>query len=128
MSVQLSIDVTLTEVNCGCCGGTYAINEKYRAYRAEKGGFWNCPYCQVSWGYSKEGTEAEKLRKELEAERKRKLEALARGNEERIRADKAEKKLKQHTRRVSNGVCPCCSRTFKQLARHMASKHPGYKP
>jgi hypothetical protein len=28
--------------------------------------------------------------------------------------------------RVANGVCPCCNRTFKQLARHMAAKHPDY--
>ena len=26
--------------------------------------------------------------------------------------------------RVSRGVCPNCNRTFKDLARHMASKHP----
>lgn len=29
-------------------------------------------------------------------------------------------------RRVSNGVCPCCNRTFENLARHMQSKHPDY--
>jgi hypothetical protein len=26
------------------------------------------------------------------------------------------------------GVCPCCNRTFQQLARHMKAKHPGYGP
>lgn len=28
--------------------------------------------------------------------------------------------------RVGHGVCPCCSRTFENLARHMGSKHPTY--
>lgn len=28
--------------------------------------------------------------------------------------------------RVKNGVCPCCSRHFKNLERHMESKHPKY--
>lgn len=28
--------------------------------------------------------------------------------------------------RVGHGVCPCCNRTFGDLARHMASKHPAY--
>jgi Asp-tRNA(Asn)/Glu-tRNA(Gln) amidotransferase A subunit family amidase len=28
--------------------------------------------------------------------------------------------------RVGAGVCPCCNRTFKQLARHMQAKHPDY--
>ncbi len=29
-------------------------------------------------------------------------------------------------KRVGNGVCPCCGRTFKQFAEHMQSKHPEY--
>lgn len=28
--------------------------------------------------------------------------------------------------RVSNGVCPCCNRTFENLQRHMHSKHPTF--
>lgn len=28
-------------------------------------------------------------------------------------------------KRVNNGVCPHCRRTFRQLARHMKSKHLG---
>ena len=33
---------------------------------------------------------------------------------------------KKLRRRIKNGTCPCCHRTFKQLAAHMAAKHPGY--
>lgn len=29
-------------------------------------------------------------------------------------------------KRASAGVCPCCNRTFSDMARHMASKHPGF--
>ena len=29
--------------------------------------------------------------------------------------------------RIGNGVCPCCNRTFKNLARHMQGQHPDYK-
>lgn len=29
-------------------------------------------------------------------------------------------------RRVSKGVCPCCNRTFENLARNMESQHPAY--
>lgn len=28
--------------------------------------------------------------------------------------------------RVGHGVCPCCSRSFANLQRHMKSKHPEY--
>ena len=29
-------------------------------------------------------------------------------------------------KRVANGVCPCCNRTFKDLAAHMSTQHPDY--
>lgn len=29
--------------------------------------------------------------------------------------------------RAAHGVCPCCNRTFQQLARHMSAKHPDFK-
>lgn len=28
--------------------------------------------------------------------------------------------------RVGHGVCPCCNRTFENLARHMAHQHPAF--
>lgn len=28
--------------------------------------------------------------------------------------------------RVKHGVCPCCQRTFANVARHMATKHPTF--
>lgn len=38
---------------------------------------------------------------------------------------------KGHTTRLKNriaaGVCPCCQRTFVNLARHMKGQHPNYK-
>lgn len=44
--------------------------------------------------------------------------------------DKAEASLKatkgvvtRLSKRASAGTCPCCNRTFKQLAAHMATKH-----
>lgn len=30
--------------------------------------------------------------------------------------------------RAKAGVCPCCNRTFQNLKRHMATKHPDTKP
>lgn len=29
-------------------------------------------------------------------------------------------------RRAANGVCPCCTRTFADLKRHMANQHPDF--
>lgn len=114
----IQVTVELTEINCGECGGTYAINERYRQQKYQKGESWNCPYCRTGWGYSG-NSENEKLRRELAAEKQRKESALARENEERAARERLERKLK----RVNRGVCPDCNRSFQNLARHMACKH-----
>lgn len=117
MGLALAVTVALTEINCGECGGTYAINERYRQQKQQTSGFWNCPYCKCSWGFAK-GENAE-LREQVEAERRRTQAALARENELRAAKEKMERKLK----RVGRGVCPECNRSFENLARHMNCKH-----
>jgi transposase-like protein len=114
----INVQVQLTEINCGECGGTYAINERYRLQQWQKGGSWTCPYCKTGWGYANDN-ENSRLKRALEEERQRKIAALARENEERIAREKLERKLK----RVGRGVCPDCNRTFQNLARHMCAKH-----
>lgn len=38
----------------------------------------------------------------------------------------AEGRTRAVKRRVAAGVCPCCTRTFQNLAAHMQNKHPGF--
>lgn len=125
MTTSFTALVTLHTINCGACGGIYAINERYRSDRATDGGDWTCPYCKCRWGYS-DHNENSRLKKELEQKAREltaaKCETLR--NQQLLEAEqqarqKSEKKLK----RVGNGVCPCCKRSFTNLARHMATKH-----
>ena len=127
---NISVAVTLTEINCGECGGTYAINERYREQQYQQGGSWTCPYCECGWGYS-ENNENSKLKKQLEAE-KRGWE-LAEHQAERAREHerhaknvaRAQKAAKTRIKnRIKNGVCPCCNRTFQNL--HKQHQHPEY--
>lgn len=67
-------------------------------------------------------TDAEKLaavRVELNAALER--ESRANRLKEAARAD-----LRRTKNRVANGVCPCCNRTFQNLAAHMKTKHTDY--
>lgn len=129
MTIALNVD--LVAVDCGECGGTYAINERYNRQKQENGGTWNCPYCKVSWGYVK--SEVTKLKEKLEAEYQRRMreqqkhdqtKAALKDTENQRRAEKAAKTRIKN--RVASGICPCCNRTFKDLAAHMATKHPSY--
>lgn len=35
-------------------------------------------------------------------------------------------RARKKAERVAAGVCPCCNRTFQNLARHMHGQHPDY--
>lgn len=120
----LQVSVNLAEINCGRCGGVYAINERYRQAKADIGGTWNCPYCQTGWGYAKGALAKEREAREAEAARHR--DTLARLNEANAELAKAAKAAAAAKRRTAAGTCQCCNRTFKQLAAHMKNKHPEY--
>jgi hypothetical protein len=66
----------------------------------------------------------ERKARELAAEKQRKDAALARANAAEQARLKAERKTKRIEKRIHAGVCPCCNRTFQNLARHMNTKHP----
>jgi hypothetical protein len=129
---QIQQVVTLTQINCGECGGTYAINERYRQQKQDESKTWNCPYCKVSWGYASQ-SEAARLRKLLEAEQRNSTFLRNNAASEREARERTERRLSAtkgaKTRlqnRIKNGVCPCCTRTFMNLQRHMAMQHPEF--
>lgn len=128
--MQFTETVTLTKIDCGSCGATYAINERYREKKWEEGGSWRCPYCHCWWGYGNNNENAQ-LKKQLEAKereiREAKCETL---RQQQLRDSEAAARLKaeKKLRRVGKGVCPCCNRHFTNLERHMATKHPEKKP
>lgn len=126
---------TFTVIDCGSCGGSYALSKRFVDERYKYGGHWTCPYCKCGWGYSKENTElAREKERANKAERSRdhawdaarKERENHRRTEARRRAEKAAKtRLKN---KISKGQCPCCRRNFDNLARHMANQHPDFVP
>jgi hypothetical protein len=83
-------------------------------------------YCPNGHCLSYAEGEADKLRKQLEAERAR-IEMFRRENQEKERTITSLKGQITKTRnRISKGICPCCNRSFVQLGRHMKTKHPDY--
>lgn len=54
--------------------------------------------------------------------------AWATATRERNRANGYKGHATRITKRAKAGVCPCCNRTFVNMARHMATKHPQFTP
>ena len=124
----------LTTCCCPVCGILYAIPERLRERAEQLGGHKRMWYCPNGHQVGYEGeSEAEMLRRRLEAARASAGRQAARADqlESRLIAQKgaatrARNERDRIARRARAGVCPCCNRTFRQLARHMASQHPNF--
>lgn len=120
-------------LNCWKCKTEYLLpSALYKAARASAGISFFCPYGH-SAHFPEGPTEEEKLRQERDRLRQRvaqrddeiRLEReLREGTERRLSAQRGV--VTRIKNRVGHGVCPCCSRTFGNLSRHMKSKHPEY--
>lgn len=121
MALPLYSSTALTEIVCGQCGIQFAVPENWRAEKQETGDGWYCPngHCRA---YKE--SDAAKYRRLLNEEKARHLKTLSRLNETEAAEQKITKELSRIKKRASAGVCPCCNRTFQQLARHMKTKHP----
>jgi hypothetical protein len=112
---------------CGTCAVRHTVPEiVYNSYLAE-GGYWHCPNGHAR-GFRKGTDEIEK--ENVRRERDQLKQNAARLEEEAslalVRAEKAEAANKRLKKRSSAGTCPCCSRTFANMAEHMKHQHPQF--
>lgn len=115
--------VELTHTDCWC-GLPFAMPTRLYNQCRNNGTTFHCP---LGHAITFKETQSDIIRRErgrlkqenarLEDENKN---ALATANQQRELKLKVERKLK----RVQKGVCPCCTRSFQNLARHMQTKHP----
>lgn len=125
MATKLNYQEQLETHVCVSCGISFAMPEWFiDARRKDKRSF----YCPNGHSLSYTEGEADKLRKQLDAEKQR-AEMFRRENQEKEKSIRALKGQITKTRnRIAKGVCPCCNRSFINLHRHMATKHPDYAP
>ena len=125
---------------CECKAPIYMPPEWESYFRSSQVRF----YCINGHGqaFGKQPSEAQLLKKQLDAERQARQRAEQRiaekadevtaareeARHERNRANGYKGHATRITKRAKAGVCPCCNRTFKALAAHMANKHPQFTP
>lgn len=108
---QVDFSFQLTVLTCSACGIQFAVPEHWRKTTRDDHRTFYCPSGHSQW-YPDET--------ELEKERRKSQVLADQVRMEREQREKAERKL----RRVEKGVCPQCNRCFKNVERHMKSKHP----
>lgn len=127
MATSLTHTTELVISTCWC-GMPHAVPRELREHQQRQhrdGRKQDDIYCPLGHAYVIAGKgEAAALRDQLERERQAKVRLRAEKDqvEASLRATKGA--LTKAKRRATNGVCPCCKRTFVNVQRHMASKHP----
>ncbi len=123
--------IGFNRIDCGGCGISYFVPTFWLDDRRKTGDAWKCPNgCHRAFNE----TEADKLRQERDKLKQRQAYLRDRIDDERKWRETAERSAAAYKgqatklrNRAKNGVCPCCNRTFQNLARHMNSKHPGFQ-
>jgi hypothetical protein len=83
-------------------------------------------FCDEDDAFTKLQRERNRLVQQM-AEREDRIAQLTRLNDKVSGENKKlQAEAKKTKRRISHGTCPCCHRTFSQLAKHMTIKHPEY--
>jgi hypothetical protein len=83
-------------------------------------------YCPLGHEFVYGNTTEDRLKKEREKTARLTSELDQSESSRRALRGVVTKKNKQLDR-VKAGVCPCCKRTFQNVARHMASQHPSFR-
>lgn len=125
MSVTYEIATTFEPLSCGSCGVQFAMTETmYKKLRRNKKYFYCTNGCHIHF-YTE--SDEERLRRQLDSEREENRGLsyrLDHANRSRAALRGQVTKIK---RRVGNGVCPCCDRSFQDLKRHMEGQHPNWR-
>lgn len=127
----LTVDVELERLTCADCGMVFAFPAQLITKRRRDHQNFYCPSGHSNYFPGK--SDLEQLQQQLTDARLEIKRAEYRAQTAQLEREAARKELRatrgQMTKlrkRIANGVCPCCRRTFVNLQRHMTSKHPDY--
>lgn len=114
---------TLATITCASCGCLFAIPKQMQDSLWNAGDSFYCPS-----GHS--NIYKSRIR-ELEARLSQAMNDVSAANrsaaQERAAREQAQADMARQAKRVANGVCQCCNRSFTNLRRHMETKHPQHK-
>lgn len=121
-----SLEVT----SCGSCAIDFAMpGEKLTRHRCDGTEFW----CPNGHRLTFKQTREQELREKLERAEKQLEYARTSRKSWQDQAETAERRRSAQVgvttklrKRVANGVCPCCNRSFVDLHKHMSGQHPEF--
>ena len=123
------VTVKLVKVTCCNCGCVFGMDERTHWDRKRDHGGFYCP--NGHWQHYPQESNEEKARRERDKalqKAARHREQAEHFREQKNHAERSRAAIKGHytrmKKRIANGVCPCCGRSFTNVRRHMQTKHP----
>ncbi len=131
MTYTLNVSQQLVVQDCCNCGIQFGVPAAFDKLRRDDHGTF---YCPAGHGQSYTGKTAAQKAEERAAALAQQLEWASRraaNAQEDARAAHASLvatrgHLTRAKKRAAHGVCPCCSRTFANVALHVAGQHPEF--
>ena len=124
---NIILQQTFALETCCNCGVAFAVPADFQVKRRSDRRSFYCPN-----GHSQSYTHSVDQKARKDAEERAELLSRELSREQglrRIAEQEATRQLRAKRRlekRIASGVCPCCNRTFQDLARHMDTKHKGF--
>lgn len=109
---------------CCKCGIQFSMPEEFRKYRKQDKGTFYCPNGHPQHFTEHLEAKLKATEEELVRVKQRLAQKDAEINDAHAETEKIRKEAARIRKRIDAGVCPCCNRTFQNLARHMKAKHP----
>lgn len=131
LTITLETQTTLELQTCAACGITFGAPEFFFGQRRGDHRSFYCPnghslsFPQQSEA-EKAQAEAAKYKQLWQKEQRYAADVVSERNAAQRQLSATKGQITKLRQRVANGVCPCCHRSFVQLGRHMATKHPEY--
>ena len=108
----------------GTCGITFAVPNWWEQGKRQTHSDFYCPNGHIQ-SFSGE-SDLEKVQRERDIARQQVARAEQESVEANARAALAQKQKRRLEKRASAGACPCCQRSFSNMANHMRNKHPEF--
>lgn len=112
--------IEFTMMICGECGVPFLVPKYLKDSWHENGNGWYCPNGHKRI-FSK--TLSQKVKDEYEQKLKSQTELTTQYRNDCVKYQAEKLIAERQLSRVEKGVCPKCKRTFKNLQRHMNTKH-----
>lgn len=118
---------------CITCGVRYTVPKLQWDKQRREGGMHSCSNGHSQGWTLGKNTDLDNMRRRAERAEQEQARLADEARIERDQRQAVERQLSatkgvvtKIKRRTSHGVCPCCTRSFTDLRRHMQTKHPNF--